>query len=135
MRFSWTMAVVIGGLLPVAETVRRWNTWRQDPMAMFDDYLLGAILLLSAWYAARAPHKRQLVLTAVWGFMCGIGFLGLLGQFRRLHVGEPDPAPISSEWVAVLKGLGLALAVVALLATINAKRGAVGSPLAAARDA
>lgn len=121
MRFSWIMAVVLGVLLPVAETVRRWNTWRDDPLAMFDDYVLGAILLVSAWYAAWQPKKRQLVLTAVWGFMCGVGFLSLLGQFRRLQLGEPDPAPISAECVAVIKGLGLALAVAALLTTINAK--------------
>ena len=121
MRFSWIMAVALGVLLPAAETVRRWNTWRDDPLAMFDDYILGAILLLSAWYAACRPKRRQLVLTAVWGFMCGVGFLSLLGQFRRLQLGEPDPAPISAEWVAVVKSFGLTLAVVALVATINAK--------------
>jgi hypothetical protein len=126
MQFSRTRLVVFGILLPLADTVRRWHTWREDPMAMFDDYILGAVLLFCAWYAGRST-KGQLVLTAAWGFLCGVGFLSVLGQLRRVQLGEPDPAPISAEWVAIIKGIGLLLAVAALLATINSKQEAPNS--------
>jgi hypothetical protein len=35
------LAFVIGILTPLAETIRRWSTWRNYPPALFDDYILG----------------------------------------------------------------------------------------------
>src|SRR5262249_55130560 len=34
MRFSRILAVIVGILAPVAETVRRWSTWQEDPPAL-----------------------------------------------------------------------------------------------------
>ncbi len=45
MQFSRSLALVLGALLPVLETVRRWDTWRDDPPALFEDDLAGALLL------------------------------------------------------------------------------------------
>jgi hypothetical protein len=46
--FSRHLALVLGVLTPVAETIRRWSTWRADPAARFDDYSLGVFLLYGA---------------------------------------------------------------------------------------
>jgi len=75
MSFSRTLAVIFGLLAPLAETIRRWSTWREYPPAILDDYLMGALLLWGAW---------------------------------SVHQG-----------VAVIKGVGLALAIVALVATLR----------------
>lgn len=40
--FSRYLAIVIGIVTPLAETIRRWSTWREDPPSLFDDYILGA---------------------------------------------------------------------------------------------
>ena len=45
IQFSRRLAIVIGILAPVGETIRRWSTWKQDPPSLFDDYILGAFLL------------------------------------------------------------------------------------------
>ncbi len=129
MRFSRYYALVIGLLVPVAETVRRWGTWQQFPPSLFDDYLLGVLLLYAAWAAGRDPWRGRLVLAAVWGFACGLGFASFFGQLRRIQLGEPDPAPIPSEWVAVIKGVALALGILALLLTLR------GEPQARLSDA
>jgi hypothetical protein len=121
MRFGRILAVVFGILAPSAETVRRWHTWREDPPALFDDYLLGAVLLASAWLAGRDARRGQCFLAAAWGFFCGLAFAGFFGQIYRLQHGEPDPAPIPSSWVAVIKGVGFALGIVALSMTLWAK--------------
>jgi hypothetical protein len=115
------MAVVLGILSPCADTVRRWSTWREFPPALFDDFLLSALLISSAWWAGRDPVRGQPYLAAAWGFFCGLAFASFFGQLHRLQLGEPDPAPIPSSWVAVVKGVGFALGIVALTATLRAK--------------
>jgi hypothetical protein len=120
MRYSRTLAVVFGILVPIAETVRRWNTWRSEPLALFDDYVLAALVLYGAWLAGRDFRSGQLFLAAAWGIVCGVGYGSFLGQLQRLQTGEPDPAPIPSVWVAVIKGVMLAMVLAALVATVRA---------------
>ena len=112
--FSRYLAVVLGLVIPIAETVRRWNTWRADPPALFDDYILGAFLLYGAWRVGRDARTGQRFLAAGFAFMCGLAYYSFFGQLQNLRTGVPDPAPISSIWVAVIKGIGLALGVVGL---------------------
>lgn len=64
-------------------------------------------------------HSGQRFLAAAWAFTCGMAYLSFFGQLHRLHLGEVDPAPIASEWVAVIKGIGLALAVLGLVASLR----------------
>ena len=44
---------MIGILLPLGETLRRWGTWFVDPPAYFDDLSIGAFLLVAFWLSAR----------------------------------------------------------------------------------
>ena len=119
IQFSRVLAIVIGILTPVAETIRRWHTWQENPPALFDDYLLGGFLLYGAWRVTKDVRSGQRFLAAGWAFMCGMAYGSFFEQVHRYRLGISDPAPISSFWVAVIKGVGLALAVVALLMTLR----------------
>jgi hypothetical protein len=112
--FSRYLAVVLGLVIPVAETVRRWSTWRADPPALFDDYILGAFLLYGAWRVGRDARTGQRFLVAAFALMCGMAYYSFFGQLQNLRTGVSDPAPISSAWVAVIKGVGLALGILGL---------------------
>jgi hypothetical protein len=119
IQFSRRLAIVLGILTPVAETVRRWSTWKQNPASLFDDYILGAFLLYGAWRVGRNVHSGQRFLAAAWGFTCGTAYLSFFGQLDRLRAGEVDPAPIASKWVLLIKGVGFALAILALVVSLR----------------
>ena len=117
--FSRTLAILLGIVTPVLETIRRWSTWRENPPAMFDDYVLGAFLLYGAWRVGRDPINGQRFLSAAWGVAFGMVFLSFFGQLNALRVGEVDPAPVSSEWVLAVKGLGLVLVLLGLIGSLR----------------
>jgi hypothetical protein len=112
--FSRYLAFVLGVVIPIAETIRRWSTWRADPPALFDDYILGAFLLYGAWRVGRDARTGQRFLVAAFALMCGMAYYSFFGQLQNLRTGVSDPAPISSAWVAVIKGVGLALGILGL---------------------
>jgi hypothetical protein len=90
-------------------------------MALFDDYILAALVLYGAWLAGRDFRRGQCFLAAAWGVVCGVGYGSVMGQIERLQSGEPDPAPISAFAVAVIKGVLFALSLTALVMTLRAK--------------
>src|SRR5882672_4291330 len=114
IKFSRWLAIVGGFVLPLAETIRRWSTWRQSPANLFDDYLIGAFLLYGAWRVGKDPRSGQKYLAAAWAFACGLAYASFFGQLQSLRLHEADPAPISSEWVLIIKGVLWGLAIVAL---------------------
>ena len=119
IKFSRNLAIVLGIITPLAETIRRWSTWRADPPSLFDDYILGAFLLYGAWRVGKDTRAGQRFLAAAWGFFCGMAYISFFVQLQRLRIGTPDPAPISSGWVAIIKGLGLTLGVIALVVSLR----------------
>jgi len=112
---SRCLAIALGILTPLLETVRRWSTWREDPASLFDDYILGAFLLFGAWRVTKDARNGQRFLAAAWAFMCGMAYLSFFGQLQRNRLGLIDPAPISPGWVAAIKGMGLAIGASALI--------------------
>jgi hypothetical protein len=112
------LAIILGILTPLAETIRRWSTWRENPPALFDDYILGAFLLYGAWRVGKDVRSGQRFLAAAWAFMCGMAYLSFFGQLYGNRLGIADPAPISSKWVAVIKGIGFGLGIVALICAL-----------------
>ncbi|MDQ1559328.1 MAG: hypothetical protein QOD32_2388 [Pyrinomonadaceae bacterium] len=119
IQFSRRLAIVFGILAPLGETVRRWSTWREWPPNFFDDYIMGAFLLYGAWRVGRDVRGGQRFLAAAWAFTCGIGYYSFFGHLKSLSLHEVDPAPIPSEWVAVIKGVGLALSLLALVISLR----------------
>src|SRR3982751_3293536 len=80
LSISRYLAIVLGILTPLAETIRRWSTWRENPPALFDDYILGAFLLYGAWRVGKDVRSGQRFLAAGWAFMCGMAYLGFFCQ-------------------------------------------------------
>ncbi|MES2319679.1 MAG: hypothetical protein V4631_19545 [Pseudomonadota bacterium] len=117
--FSRRLALAFGILLPIAETVRRWHQLGQPAMlpAWLDDILLGAFLVYAGVLTARERVRGQRFLAAAWGCACGMGYFSFFGQLARF--GQPDPAPIPSSWVLVIKGVGLVLAFAALIGALR----------------
>jgi hypothetical protein len=120
--FSRRLAVILGVLTPLAETVRRWHQLGQISALPFwlDDYFIGAMLLYGAWRTGKDIRSGRRFLAAAWGFTCGMAYSSFFAQLTRLN--EPDPAPIPSTWVAVIKGVGLALAILALVGSLRRLR-------------
>jgi hypothetical protein len=123
MWLSRALAVVLGIFVLIAETVRRWDTWRESPLTLIEDYVLAALVLYGAWLVGRDFRRGQCFLAAAWGVVCGVGYCSVVGQIDRIQTGEPDPAPIPSTWVLAIKVALLALGVVALIATLRASEG------------
>ena len=118
-QFSRRLAIVFGIALPILETIRRfpqlgdpanWPMW-------LDDLLLGALLLIGSRLTSGPRYHNARYLAAAWGAACGLGYGSFFSQLQHLHL--PDPAPLSPEWVAIIKGVGLALAVVALIGALK----------------
>ena len=112
---SRCLAIVLGILTPLAETIRRWSTWRENPASFFDDYIIGAFLLFGAWRTGKNVQSGRPFLAAAWAFMCGMAYVSFFGQLEDYRLGIADPAPISSGWVLTIKGIGLALGVICLI--------------------
>ena len=119
IQFSRRLAIVGGILAPLAETIRRWSTWRETPANLFDDYIMGAFLLYGAWRVSKDLRSGQRFLAAAWAFACGFGYYSFFGQMRSWQLGETDPAAISSGWVLVIKGIAWALAILALAISLR----------------
>lgn len=119
IQFSRRLAIVGGILFPLAETIRRWHTWQESPANLFDDYIMGAFLLYGAWRTGKDIRSGQRVLAAAWAFACGLGYYSFFGQLKSVRSGEIDPAPIASGWILVIKGIAVALAVVALIVSLR----------------
>jgi hypothetical protein len=101
---------VLGTLVPLLETVRRWHqlTDLRYFINWFDDYLLAGLVLWAAWKTYRFPAGGQRFLAAAWGVATGVGFDSFFGQLQELH--QPDPAPVAVEIVLLVKGILLTTA-------------------------
>jgi hypothetical protein len=116
---SRNLAVFVGVITPLLETIRRWSTWREDPPSFFDDFLLGGLLLYGAWRVTKDAPSGQRFLVAGWGVALGMVFLSFFSQLRMLREGVVDPAPVPSEWVVVIKGIGFLIVIVGLITSLR----------------
>lgn len=118
-QFSRYLAAFFGIALPILETIRRFgqlgdiSVW---PMWL-DDFLLAAFLLAGARMTSHARYQNAKYLAAAWGATCGMAYYSFFAQLQ--HLDAQDPAPISSLWVAVVKGAGFTLAIVALIGALK----------------
>ncbi|HSS22142.1 MAG TPA: hypothetical protein VLL54_18880 [Pyrinomonadaceae bacterium] len=119
IQFSRALALAGGILAPLGETIRRWSTWRESPANLFDDYIMGAFLLYGFWRTGKSLRDGQRVLAAAWGLACGFGYYSFFGQLNSMRLGVVDPAPVSSGWVLLIKGVAVTLAAVALVLSLR----------------
>lgn len=117
--FSRILALFLGIVTPVLETIRRWSTWHENPPALFDDYVLGGFLIYGAWRVGRDSLNGQRFLAAAWGVAFGMVFLSFFGQLSAVSAGQADPAPVSSEWVLLVKGIGFVIVILGLLSSLR----------------
>jgi hypothetical protein len=80
---------------------------------------MGAFLLFGAWRVGKDTRRGQRFLAAAWAFACGLGYYSFFGQLDSFRRGQPDPAPIASEWILMIKGIAWGLAIVALAASLR----------------
>ena len=121
---SRKLAIFLGVITPLLETIRRWSTWQENPAAFFDDYILGGLLIYGAWRVGRDVQSGQKFLAAAWGFALGMVYSSFFWQLEQMRVGAVDPAPISSEWVAVIKGIGFLLVTLGFATSLRPVRSA-----------
>ena len=57
--FSRYLALVLGIVTPVAETIRRWSTWRSDPPALVDDYILETFFFTEPGVLAKMRERAS----------------------------------------------------------------------------
>ena len=117
--FSRNLAIFLGIITPLLETIRRWHTWRENPPAFFDDYILGALLLYGAWRVGKDASGGQRFLAAAWGFSFGMVYSSFIWQLEQMRLGTIDPAPISSGWVAIIKGIGFVLVIIGFITSLR----------------
>lgn len=115
--FSRRLAIAIGVMLPLAETLRLWGggsiAWG------LDHYLMGALLLCGAWRSRRNDLLGPRYLVAAWAFTCGVGYMNLLKHLERIN--SSGPALIPNAWVAGAVGFGWLLCILGLAASLKAQ--------------
>ena len=104
---SARMALIMGILLPVLETIRRSNQilHLQYFFHWFDDYILGALLIIAAIRVLRSKPNASLFLLVAWAATAGVLVMSLLFQLN-LYLGfGKEEGVISTHVVAFVKGL------------------------------
>lgn len=123
LEVSRRLAYFFGVLTPLAETIRRWGTWWENPPAFLDDYLLGAFLVAGAWATRRGGSDRATrLLAGAWGFACGMAYSSAAFHWFALRAGELDPSGLPSRTIFAVKIVGGLIFVIALVLTVTARR-------------
>ena len=86
-------------------------------LAWFDDYMVGGLLFFAAWTAYKSIEKGRKYLVAAWGIATGMSFYSFTSQLQVIN--QPDPAPVSSSTVAIVKGIMFLVAVVCLVFSLS----------------
>jgi len=118
------MAIVLGVLLPIAETVRRANQLFElaNFFSWFDDYMPGFFLVLVSYRTLKDKKDANLHLIAIWGIAVGGHFLSFLGQFKYYGLPGGDPGLFSTTFVAIIKGIILIYMFIGLYLSIKGNK-------------
>lgn len=120
LQVSRRLACFFGVVTPIAETVRRWGTLRDNPPAFLDDYLLGAFLIAGAWATRKQGSARAIsLLAAAWGFASGMAYSSAAFHWFVMRAGELDPSGLPSHWVFAIKVFGGLIFITALALTVT----------------
>lgn len=114
----------MGFFLPFAETVRRIRQIADlsEFLNWFDDYLLGALLLISGYLALRQRKNSKAWLIIAWSIATIALLLSLTGEFKYYKLNEADPGIFSTTFVAIAKGLIFLYMLTGLIMALKARR-------------
>jgi hypothetical protein len=119
-RFSEGLAWVAGIVLPVGETLRRWGTWWDVPLAYLDEVFIGVFFIAAAVRSRRGDTAGARWLAASFGFGCGMAYSSwvfAMGQLDRL-----DPSGVSGTTAAMVKAAMLGLSIAGLIGALRGRR-------------
>jgi hypothetical protein len=124
LHISAKMAIILGGLLPWAETIRRANQLFElaNFFKWFDDYMLGFILVIVAYRAIKKKKESIAYLIAAWGMAAGGLSLSFLGQFAYYETPAGDPGLFPTTFVLIVKGIILLYVFIGLKLSIKANK-------------
>ena len=99
------MAVFLGIFLPLAETIRRIHEILafENFLHWFDDYTLGAVMLMAAFSVWKRKQNSTQYLIAAWGMAAGGLTLSLYGQIDGYSKNIGDAGIFSSGFVLMAK--------------------------------
>ena len=119
--FARGIALVLGLLLPVVETIRRWHQLGDIAIwpAWLDDWAIGALLLYGWWRTRTTAAAGMPALAAGFGFASAMAWSSFFSQLSELD--RADPSGVSPVLVVSIKGAGFVLFVVALLSILTWK--------------
>ena len=116
LQASARMALAMGIFLPLLETIRRSNQILhfQYFFHWFDDYILGALLIIAAVKVLRRKPNASLFLLATWAATAGVLVMSLLFQINLYFGFGEEEGVISMHLVALVKGLIVAYSLIGL---------------------
>jgi hypothetical protein len=118
-RVSMYVAFAASILLPILETIRRWDQLA-DPryfITWFDDYIIGGFLFFGAWKTYRSITNGVKYLIAAWGFATGMCFYSFFSQLQAIN--ESDPGPLPSSVVVLIKGIMFLICIACLIFSLD----------------
>jgi hypothetical protein len=121
--FNRGLAIVGGILVPSAEVLRRYHQMLDLRVLPFwmDDFILGGFLLYGAWRTRHDIARGLPVLTAAWGFACGMGYSSFFSQLATIQAQPTDVSGASAAMVVTIKGIALAFGVIGLITALMVK--------------
>jgi len=122
VKFSRTLAIIFGILLPLLGIVRNWTTPKGDMGGFFADLAAGGLLLYGVWRVAEKERSGQRFLAAGWGLTVGLMYASLEQQIEALYAGTVAEAPIPAEWAVALTGTGFLLSIVGLISGLRSTK-------------
>lgn len=116
LNLSRNLALGIGPLLPVLETIRRIRIGG-NIVWWLDDYLIGLFLIASALLTFKNPEKGRRYLAAAWGFALGMGYVSFFSHL--LDRNESGKTLFHNDLVTGVIGFGIILSILGLLGSLR----------------
>ena len=83
-----------------------------------DDFILGGFLLYGVWRTRHDIARGMPVLTAAWGFACGMGYSSFFAQLADIQNRPVDVSGASAAIVVTIKGVALAFGLIGLITAL-----------------
>jgi hypothetical protein len=113
------LAITLGILLPLGETVRRWGHW-ETWIFWIDDFIIGALLLWGAWAVKRRKEHGLRVLAAGWGVTFGMLYLSFFNHLEQMS--KPDVGRFPHRVLTGMIGVAFVGSIVGLWSSLRKER-------------